>query len=51
LRDLPRGTLYGEEKSPEICVGASAGGLEAFTELIKHLPLDTGIRVDLYCSN
>jgi two-component system CheB/CheR fusion protein len=23
-------------------VGASAGGLEAFTELLRHLPLDTG---------
>jgi len=62
LRDLPRGTLYGEEKSlrsesanaidesalpqdgalfPIVGVGASAGGLEAFTELLKHLPLDT----------
>ncbi len=26
-----------------VCVGASAGGLEAFTELINHLPDDTGM--------
>src|SRR3954453_21920155 len=30
--------------SPSIvCVGASAGGLEAFTELLTHLPDDTGL--------
>ena len=28
---------------PIVGVGASAGGLEAFTELLKHLPLDTGL--------
>ena len=28
---------------PIVGVGASAGGLEAFTELLKALPLDTGI--------
>jgi two-component system CheB/CheR fusion protein len=27
---------------PIVGIGASAGGLEAFTELLKHLPLDTG---------
>lgn len=27
---------------PIVGVGASAGGLEAFTQLLKHLPLDTG---------
>jgi len=26
-----------------VCVGASAGGLEAFTELFNHLPGDTGL--------
>ena len=26
-----------------VCVGASAGGLEAFTELLSHLPDDTGM--------
>ena len=28
---------------PLVGVGASAGGLEAFTELLKHLPTDTGM--------
>jgi two-component system CheB/CheR fusion protein len=28
---------------PIVGVGASAGGLEAFTELLKYLPTDTGM--------
>ncbi|MGQ0593173.1 MAG: chemotaxis protein CheB [Gammaproteobacteria bacterium] len=28
---------------PIVGIGASAGGLESFTELLKHLPLDTGM--------
>ena len=28
---------------PIVGVGASAGGLEAFTELLQHLPVDTGM--------
>jgi two-component system CheB/CheR fusion protein len=28
---------------PVVGIGASAGGLEAFTELLKHLPLDSGM--------
>ena len=28
---------------PVVGIGASAGGLEAFTELLKHLPTDTGL--------
>ena len=28
---------------PIVGVGASAGGLEAFTELLSHLPADTGL--------
>ncbi len=33
-----------ETKSPPIVgIGASAGGLEAFTHLLEHLPVDTGM--------
>src|SRR5580704_19299583 len=28
---------------PIVGVGASAGGLDAFTQLLKHLPADTGM--------
>jgi two-component system CheB/CheR fusion protein len=28
---------------PIVGIGASAGGLEAFRELLTHLPLDTGM--------
>jgi len=36
--------LPGEAASFSIVgVGASAGGLEAFTQLLKSLPLDTGM--------
>src|SRR5690349_2645375 len=33
----------GEARFPVVGIGASAGGLEAFTDLLKHLPLDTGM--------
>lgn len=32
-----------ETSFPIIGIGASAGGLEAFTQLLKHLPLNTGM--------
>lgn len=32
-----------DRRFPIVGVGASAGGLEAFTELLTHLPLDTGM--------
>ena len=36
LRNLPL-------SFPIVGIGASAGGLEAFSELLKHLPIDTGM--------
>jgi two-component system, chemotaxis family, CheB/CheR fusion protein len=31
------------ESFPVVGIGASAGGLEAFTQLLSHLPIDTGM--------
>lgn len=30
---------------PVVCVGGSAGGLDAYTRLLKHLPDDTGVAI------
>jgi two-component system chemotaxis response regulator CheB len=30
---------------PVVCVGGSAGGLDAYTRLLKHLPADTGVAI------
>src|ERR1044071_4403861 len=44
---LKRTTRVSERPSgpsfPVVGIGASAGGLEAFTHLLEHLPLDTGM--------
>ena len=46
---LPKATLPGQPKAtdfpgfPIVGVGASAGGLEAFTQLLDHLPAHTGM--------
>jgi two-component system CheB/CheR fusion protein len=32
-----------EDSFPVVAIGASAGGLEAFTELLSHLPTETGM--------
>jgi chemotaxis response regulator CheB len=37
------GSPAGVAPFPIVGIGASAGGLEVFTELLKHLPLDTGM--------
>ena len=33
------------KKFPIICVGGSAGGLDAYTRLLKHLPADMGVAI------
>ena len=30
---------------PAVCVGGSAGGLDAYIRLLKHLPADMGVTV------
>ena len=47
LSPQPIGSLAaepgGRARFPIVGVGASAGGLEAFTQLLRGLPLDTGM--------
>lgn len=38
-----RGTISTHASCPVVGIGASAGGLEAFTQLLKALPTDTGL--------
>ena len=30
---------------PAVCVGGSAGGLDAYTRLLRHLPADMGVAI------
>ncbi len=30
---------------PVVCVGGSAGGLDAYTRLLRHLPVDRGVAI------
>jgi two-component system, chemotaxis family, CheB/CheR fusion protein len=41
--DLPNSTLLESDRFPVVGIGASAGGLEAFRELLSHVPIDTGM--------
>jgi chemotaxis response regulator CheB len=38
-------TERGGRNFPVICVGGSAGGLEAYTRLLRHLPADMGVAI------
>jgi two-component system chemotaxis response regulator CheB len=35
----------GAAKFPIVCVGGSAGGLDAYTRLLRHLPADMGVAI------
>lgn len=48
MKTTPAGVSFpqmpsGNPSIPIVGIGASAGGLEAFTELLRFLPVDTGI--------
>ncbi len=34
-----------QENFPVVCVGGSAGGLDAYTRLLRHLPADMGVAI------
>ena len=37
---------HGAEKDfPVVCVGGSAGGLDAYTRLLRHLPAHMGVAI------
>jgi len=38
-------TRNGAKDFPIVCVGGSAGGLDAYTRLLKHLPADMGVAI------
>jgi len=40
MKQVSRGKNF-----PVVCIGGSAGGLDAYTRLLKHLPADMGVAV------
>ncbi|HWN44386.1 MAG TPA: chemotaxis protein CheB [Thermoanaerobaculia bacterium] len=38
-------TSSSERAFPVVCVGGSAGGLDAYTRLLRHLPADMGVAI------
>jgi chemotaxis response regulator CheB len=45
LRWLANEKYGGNAKFPVVCVGGSAGGLDAYTRLLRHLPADMGVAI------
>jgi two-component system chemotaxis response regulator CheB len=43
--DLSMDTESLERSFPVVCVGGSAGGLDAYTRLLRHLPPDMGVAI------
>jgi two-component system chemotaxis response regulator CheB len=43
--DSPMKTAPLARDFPIVCVGGSAGGLDAYTRLLKHLPADIGVAI------
>jgi two-component system, chemotaxis family, protein-glutamate methylesterase/glutaminase len=42
---MPKKTKSIAKDFPVVCVGGSAGGLDAYTRLLQHLPADMGVAV------
>ena len=38
-------TIKNSKDFPVVCVGGSAGGLDAYTRLLKNLPANTGVAI------
>ena len=43
--DDPLKAKTAEKDFPVVCVGGSAGGLDAYTRLLRHLPADMGVAI------
>jgi two-component system chemotaxis response regulator CheB len=42
---LPMNTRNSAKDFPVVCVGGSAGGLDAYIRLLRHLPVDMGVAI------
>jgi two-component system, chemotaxis family, protein-glutamate methylesterase/glutaminase len=45
MKWLPMNTESAARDIPVVCVGGSAGGLDAYTRLLRHLPADMGVAI------